>query len=64
MVDDEAEDEDAEEDEWNVSMAAGTCLGLLAQAVQDTVVPAVIVIVIMVGVVIVVAAASARAAVV
>ena len=36
------QDEDAEEDEWNVSMAASTCLALLAQAVQDTIVPAVI----------------------
>jgi importin subunit beta-1 len=36
------QDEDADEDEWNVSMAAGTCLGLLAQAVQDAIVPAVI----------------------
>src|SRR4051812_43865069 len=36
------QDEDAEEDEWNVSMAAGTCLSLLAQAVADAIVPAVI----------------------
>ncbi|EMD35060.1 hypothetical protein CERSUDRAFT_116561 [Gelatoporia subvermispora B] len=36
------QEEDADEDEWNVSMAAGTCLGLLAQAVTDTIVPAVI----------------------
>lgn len=36
------QEEDADEDEWNVSMAAGTCLGLLAQAVADTIVPAVI----------------------
>ncbi|KAL4253746.1 importin beta family protein [Abortiporus biennis] len=36
------QEEDADEDEWNVSMAAGTCLGLLAQAVSDTIVPAVI----------------------
>lgn len=34
--------EDADEDEWNVSMAAGTCLSLLAGAVQDSIVPAVI----------------------
>lgn len=33
------QDEDADEDEWNVSMAAGTCLGLLATAVQDGIVP-------------------------
>ncbi|KAF8513401.1 armadillo-type protein [Gautieria morchelliformis] len=36
------QEEDADEDEWNVSMAAGTCLSLLAQAVADTIVPAVI----------------------
>ncbi|TFK71549.1 ARM repeat-containing protein [Pluteus cervinus] len=36
------QDEDADEDEWNVSMAAGTCLALLASAVQDNIVPAVI----------------------
>ena len=36
------QEEDADEDEWNVSMAAGTCLGLLAQAVTDNIVPAVI----------------------
>jgi importin subunit beta-1 len=36
------QDEDADEDEWNVAMAAGTCIGLLAQAVQDALVPAVI----------------------
>ncbi|EIN05909.1 ARM repeat-containing protein [Punctularia strigosozonata HHB-11173 SS5] len=36
------QDEDADEDEWNVAMAAGTCIGLLAQAVQDAIVPAVI----------------------
>ncbi|KAJ7226290.1 armadillo-type protein [Mycena rebaudengoi] len=35
------QEEDAD-DEWNVSMAAGTCLVLLAGAVQDAVVPAVI----------------------
>ncbi|KAJ7691521.1 armadillo-type protein [Mycena olivaceomarginata] len=32
----------ADKDEWNVSMAAGTCLSLLAGAVQDAIVPAVI----------------------
>ncbi|KIK64912.1 hypothetical protein GYMLUDRAFT_240267 [Collybiopsis luxurians FD-317 M1] len=36
------QEEDAEEDEWNVSMAAGTCLTLLAGAVADAIVPAVI----------------------
>ncbi|KNZ75553.1 Importin subunit beta-1 [Termitomyces sp. J132] len=36
------QEEDAEDDEWNVSMAAGTCLSLLAGAVQDGIVPAVI----------------------
>ncbi|EJD04944.1 ARM repeat-containing protein [Fomitiporia mediterranea MF3/22] len=36
------QDEDAEEDEWNVSMAAATCLSLLAQTVADAIVPAVI----------------------
>jgi importin subunit beta-1 len=34
--------EDADEDEWNVSMAAATCLSLLAAAVQDAIVPTVI----------------------
>ncbi|EIM80114.1 karyopherin Kap95 [Stereum hirsutum FP-91666 SS1] len=36
------QDEDADEDEWNVAMAAGTCLNWLAQAVHDPIVPAVI----------------------
>lgn len=36
------QEEDADDDEWNVSMAAGTCLSLLAGAVQDAIVPAVI----------------------
>jgi importin subunit beta-1 len=36
------QDEDADDDEWNVSMSAGTCLTLLASAVQDSIVPAVI----------------------
>ena len=36
------QEEDADEDEWNVSMAASTCMGLLAQAVSDNIVPAVI----------------------
>ncbi|KAJ8074787.1 karyopherin Kap95 [Marasmius tenuissimus] len=36
------QEEDADEDEWNVSMAAGTCLNLLANAVNDAIVPAVI----------------------
>ncbi|KAF9025097.1 ARM repeat-containing protein [Hymenopellis radicata] len=36
------QEEDADEDEWNVSMAAGTCLSLLSGAVQDAIVPAVL----------------------
>ncbi|CAG8433275.1 4156_t:CDS:10 [Diversispora eburnea] len=36
------QDEDADEDDWNVSMAAGTCLSLLAQCVEDAVVAPVI----------------------
>ncbi|KAF9449073.1 ARM repeat-containing protein [Macrolepiota fuliginosa MF-IS2] len=36
------QEEDADDDEWNVSMAAATCLSLLAMAVQDAIVPAVI----------------------
>ena len=32
------QEEDAEEDEWNISMAAGTCLTLLSQAVGDAIV--------------------------
>lgn len=36
------QEEDADEDEWNVSMAAGTCLSLLAGAVQDSIVGPVI----------------------
>lgn len=36
------QDEDADDDEWNVSMAAATCINLLAMAVQDAIVPAVI----------------------
>jgi importin subunit beta-1 len=36
------QEEDADEDEWNISMAAGTCLSLLSSAVQDAIVPAVI----------------------
>ncbi|TFK48303.1 ARM repeat-containing protein [Heliocybe sulcata] len=36
------QEEEADEDEWNVAMAAATCLGLLAKAVQDTIVSAVI----------------------
>lgn len=32
------QDEDATDDEWNVSMAAGTCLSLLAQTVTDDIV--------------------------
>ena len=36
------QDEDAEEDEWRVSMAAGACLSLSAQTVVNYIVPAVI----------------------
>lgn len=36
------QDEDASEDEWNVSMAAGTCLALLAQCVGDGIVTPII----------------------
>lgn len=36
------QEEDAEDDEWNISMAAGTCLTLLAQAVGDSIVSFVI----------------------
>ncbi|KAG9295964.1 hypothetical protein G9A89_011816 [Geosiphon pyriformis] len=36
------QEEDADEDDWNVSMAAGTCLSLLAQCVEDAVVAPVI----------------------
>ncbi|KAG8860622.1 karyopherin beta [Serendipita sp. 411] len=36
------QEEDAEEDEWNISMAAGTCLTLLSQAVGDSIVSFVI----------------------
>ena len=32
------QDDDATDDEWNVSMAAGTCLSLLAQTVADAIV--------------------------
>ncbi|KAM0786088.1 hypothetical protein ACM66B_006899 [Microbotryomycetes sp. NB124-2] len=36
------QEEDAEDDEWNVSMAAGTCLALLAQTVGDAIVTPII----------------------
>lgn len=36
------QEEDADDDEWNTSMASATCLNLLAMAVQDAIVPAVI----------------------
>ncbi|CAG8501128.1 9352_t:CDS:10 [Paraglomus occultum] len=32
------QDENADEDDWNVAMAAGTCLALLAQCVEDAIV--------------------------
>ena len=35
------QEEDADEDEWNISMSASYCLGALAQAVQDPIVTAV-----------------------
>lgn len=36
------QDEDADDDEWNIAMAAGACLGLLANVVSDTIVQPVI----------------------
>jgi importin subunit beta-1 len=36
------QDEDADEDEWNPSMAAATCLSLFAQTVRDEIVPPVV----------------------
>lgn len=33
------QDEDAEDDEWNVAMAAATCVGLLSTVVGDDIVP-------------------------
>lgn len=33
------QDEDDDEDDWNVSKAAGTCIGLLANCAQDDIVP-------------------------
>ncbi|KZO97585.1 ARM repeat-containing protein [Calocera viscosa TUFC12733] len=36
------QDEDADEEEWNVSMAAAHCLSLLAQVVADDIVPLVV----------------------
>ena len=35
------QEEDADEDEWNISMSSSYCLGALAQAVQDPIVAAV-----------------------
>lgn len=35
------QDEDSDEDTWNLSMAAGTCLTLVANTIEDLVVPAV-----------------------
>jgi importin subunit beta-1 len=35
------QEEDADEDEWNISMSASYCLGALSQAVQDPIVAAV-----------------------
>jgi len=36
------QEDDAEEDEWNVSMAAGTCIQLFAQCVEGAIVPPVL----------------------
>lgn len=36
------QEEDADEDEWNVAMAAGTCLALLSAAVNDVIVQSII----------------------
>src|SRR4051812_25576303 len=36
------QDEDADDDEWNISMAAGACIGLLAGVVSDAIVQPVI----------------------
>lgn len=36
------QEEDGDDDEWNVSMAAGTCLALLAQCVGDSIVTSII----------------------
>ncbi|KAI0314478.1 karyopherin Kap95 [Amylostereum chailletii] len=36
------QEEDADDDEWNVAMAAGTCLNFLSLAVHDAIVPGVI----------------------
>ncbi|CAI2165648.1 6370_t:CDS:10 [Funneliformis geosporum] len=36
------QEEEADEDDWNVAMAAGTCLSLLAQCVEDAIVTPVI----------------------
>lgn len=36
------QEEDATDDEWNISMAAGTCLSLLAQAVRNGIVTPII----------------------
>ncbi|KAI6002203.1 armadillo-type protein [Pisolithus orientalis] len=36
------QEEDADEDEWNISMSAGTCFNFMAQAVADPIVDAVI----------------------
>lgn len=33
------QEEDVDEDEWNESMAAATCLSLFAQCVRDAIVP-------------------------